>query len=61
VHSLIFMFLGSGRFMPMRTFLFMTAYFPVLAYSYSAGFVRGFRRRKEKGCQLNLHAWEHVT
>ena len=60
VHTVIFLKSGSERFMPLRAFLLMTAYYPVIAYSYSQGILRGFRRRKQ-GCKLNLKSWDHVT
>jgi peptidoglycan-N-acetylglucosamine deacetylase len=57
VHTLIFLYLGSGKALPGRTIMFMTRYFPVMIYSYSRGVLSGMRRKRNGDREMNFRYW----
>jgi biofilm PGA synthesis N-glycosyltransferase PgaC len=56
-HTLIFLYLGGGKALPVRTFKFMTFYFSVMTYSYFRGVLSGIKRKKRGGRELNFRYW----
>ncbi len=56
-HTLIFLKLGGGGFLPGRTFKFMTVYFSIMTYAYFRGILRGIKRKKSGRKELNLESW----
>lgn len=56
-HTLIFLYVGSGEFLPARTLRFMVMYFPVMTYSYFRGVLSGIKRKKRGKNELHFRHW----
>jgi cellulose synthase/poly-beta-1,6-N-acetylglucosamine synthase-like glycosyltransferase len=57
LHTLIFLYLGGGRFLPLQSLAFMLIYMPITSCSYSLGVLTGIRRRKHGRTELNFRNW----
>lgn len=57
LHSLIFLYLGGGGILPVKTLGFMLLYFPVMTYSYFLGVLAGIRRKRRGMRELHFRRW----
>ena len=56
-HTLIFLYIGGGGFLPGRTLKFTLFYFHVMTYAYFRGVVSGIRRRRHGRPEINFRHW----
>lgn len=57
IHDIIFVYVASGKFLPLRTLEFLLIYVPIMTYSYLLGLFTGIKRRRRGECELHFSHW----
>ena len=56
-HTLIFLYLGGGKLLPLETMRFMLFYFPLATVYYFRGMLSGIKRRRRGRAELHFRHW----